>query len=647
MIGDRLVRPSRRFDPERIEPGPDVERSRRRVSRTFALLVVVLVLVLVLVVVAGVGFALREAEVRDPIRPRTIEPFSLKDAHGRTHEPADWRDAKAVVLFVIGTGCPVSREYAPEMRRLARRYGPEGVSFFGVHPDPAVTAEAAARHAEEHGLSFPVLLDPAQELSGDLGVRVTPEAAVLDSQGHVLYRGRIDDRIAPGGERRPAPRRRELEEAILAVIEADVPSTARTEASGSPLPKPRPIVAEDETITYNTHVAPIVWKHCAGCHRPGEVGPFSLLTYKDAAKRAEFLRDVTASRAMPPWRAVHGYGDFHDASRLGRRELAVLARWAANGAPEGDPDDRGEPPAFPDGWQLGSPDLVVTMPESFVIPADVVDSFRAFVLPIPLDRDTAVAAVEFRPGNRRVVHHARFYVDPTGECRRRDAADATPGFASLGEGDIFKPGLGAWVPGLIPRLPPPDVGKVIRKGSDCVLMIHYHGTGKRETDRSSLGWFFCKATPERRMTTLSLSTKRIDIPPGAKRHRLVLTAYVKADAHAVSVLPHGHSLMREIRLTATLPGGRVMPMLWIDDWDFNWQGQYHFARPVPLPEGTRLDLVASYDNSADNPSNPHHPPRRVRFGWLSTDEMLGCHVQVIADDAESQRVFERMFPLGL
>ena len=426
------------------------------------------------------------------------------------------------------------------------------------------------------------------------------------------------------------------------------PSPAcRAVASRRPLPKPRPIVAEDQTITFHEHVAPIVWRHCAGCHRPGEVGPFSLLTFQDAAKRAGFLRDVTASREMPPWRAVHGYGDFHDAGRLSRRELAVLARWAEDGAPEGDPAVGTEPPTFPEGWQLGTPDLVATMSEPFVVPANATDIYRAFVLPLPLDRDTAVAAVEFRRGNRRVVHHARFYVDPTDECRRRDAAESGPGFESFGGGDILKPGLGAWVPGLIPRMPPPDVGKVVRKGSDLILLVHYHGTGKEEVDRSSVGLFFCKTPPERRTSTISLSSIKIDIPPGEGRHRIALTAYMKADAHAISVLPHGHFLMREISLRATLPGGQVVPMLWIDDWDFNWQGQYHFARPVPLPKGTRLDVVAYYDNSAENPFNPHRPPRRVKLGWASTDEMLGCHVQVIADDDASQRVLDKATPFGL
>jgi hypothetical protein len=352
---------------------------------------------------------------------------------------------------------------------------------------------------------------------------------------------------------------------------------------------------------------------------------------------------------MPPWRAVHGYGDFEGSGRLTRRELATLARWAELGAPAGDPADASDPPHFPDGWQLGQPDIVVTMPEAYELAAGKGDVFRSFVLPLGLERDVAVAAVEFRPGNRRIVHHARFYTDPTDECRRRDASEPGPGYVAFEDGGapLVKPGLGAWVPGQVPRLPPPDVGKVVRKGSDLVLLIHYHGTGKTEADRSSVGLYLCKTWPRRQLLHIPLSTEKIDIPPGERRHRMTLTYELAADAHAISIIPHGHRLLREISLTATLPGGKVVPMLWIDDWDFNWQGEYHFARPVALPKGTHLDLVAYYDNSAANPSNPFHPPRRVRYGTKSDAEMLGCHVQIVADDAESERVFEKRLPPGL
>jgi peroxiredoxin len=607
---------------------------RRRRRRILALAGIVAA------IVAAVLVNARDRDVPDPVPPRTIEPFVLTDHLGRSHTPDEWRDAKAVVVFVIGTHCPFTGGACPEMRRLAAAYGNQGVTFVGVVADPSETAEGAARYAEAHRLPFPILLDPSHEFVAELGILATPEAAVLDGEGHVLYRGPTLDR--PGGNDPPL-----AEQVIRAVIADRTPPIASAAAFGSLLPAPKPILAKDATVTFHKDVAPILWERCAGCHRPGEVGPFSLLSYRDAAKRAAFLSEEAGARQMPPWRAVHGYGDFEDLGRLSRRELATLARWAETGAPEGDPQDRRDPPTFPEGWRLGTPDNVITMPEPFVVPAGGGDIYRAFVLPLPLEADTAVAAVEFRPGNRRIVHHARFYVDPSSDCRRRDDADATPGFASLGGGDIVKPGLGAWVPGLIPRMPPSDVGKVIRKGSDLVMLIHYHGTGKEETDQSSIGLYYCRTPPTRKVTTLSLSTIKIDIPPGANRHRMTQTTYLKADAHAIAVMPHGHYLMRQISLTATRPDGKVVPMLWIDDWDFDWQGQYHFARPVPVPKGTRLDLVAVYDNSSENSANPNVPPRRVKFGYASTDEMLGCHVQVIADDDEAQRVFDRTLPLGL
>jgi peroxiredoxin len=587
------------------------------------------------------------AEPNDPVLPPTVDRFTLRDSAGMRHELADWRDDKAVVLFVLCGKCPVFDRYTQEMNRLARLYGKRGVSFFGVQPDPAVTAETAASHAAEHGFPFPVLLDPSHELVGDTGVKSTPEAVLLDGEGHVLYRGRIDDRVNENGKVRDQPRSRDLADALDAVLADRLPKVAETRSFGCPLPPPAPLIPEGKTVTFTNDVAPILWNHCAPCHRPGEVGPFPLLSYRDAAKRADFLVDVTQSRRMPPSKALHGYGDHLDNNLLSRRELAVLERWAETGAAEGDPADLPPAPKFIDGWRLGTPDLVLTMPESFTVPAGGGDYYQAFVLPIPLQNAQSLAALEFRPGNRKVVHHARFYFDPTNTCRKQDAAAPGPGFIAFGGAGINKPGLGAWVPGVVPRFPPADVGKTIPKGSDFILLIHYHGTGKPEADASSIGLYFHDKPAKRRFTFLPLSSDKIDISAGEKRHRMTLTYRVPADSHAYSVLPHGHFLMREISLTAVLPTGKTVPMLWVPDWDFNWQGQYHFARPVALPKGTLLHVVAYYDNSRDNPSNPNDPPCRVRFGWSSTDEMLGCHVQVLADDEEGQDVYDKKYGYGL
>ncbi len=384
--------------------------------------------------------------------------------------------------------------------------------------------------------------------------------------------------------------------------------------------------------TFAKDVAPILWANCAGCHRPGEVGPFSLLGYADAAKRADFLAELTASRAMPPWKAEPGYGSFHDERRLTDDQIATIAAWAEAGAPEGDPADLPARPEFPEGWQLGEPDLVLEMPADFHVPADGPDLYRCFVLPTGIESDAKVAAVEFRPGNRKVVHHALFFLDSTGAGRRRDAQDEAPGYASYGGiGIVPTGGLGGWAPGANARVLPAGHFRPIAAGSDLVMQVHYHPSGKPETDRSKVGIHFVKGPATKQVYGLALRSRKIDIPPGAVDHRVSTSLELPVAVTALGIAPHMHQVGRQMKVTATLPDGEVRPLIWIKDWDFNWQGQYGFAEPVRLPAGTRLDLEAIYDNSTGNPRNPSDPPKRVTWGEQTTDEMCLCGIQVTTD----------------
>jgi hypothetical protein len=380
------------------------------------------------------------------------------------------------------------------------------------------------------------------------------------------------------------------------------------------------------------------------------VGPFPLLTYKDAAKRADFIREVTANGQMPPWKAHPGVGVFLDAPRLSLVEQERLARWAETGCQPGDPAELPPLPRFTDGWQLGQPDLVLTMPEPMVVPASGYDIYRAFDLPMPLDRDVVITGVEFRPGNRRVVHHSRFHLDQTGEARQLEQDDPSPGFSGAYRNSILElpyPGLGGWTPGITPRFAPEGAGRVLPRGSDVVLQIHYHPIGKVESDRSSVGLFFARKPVTRRMAGLTLCTDRIDIPPGTTRHTVILTARIKADVHLYTVVPHAHYLCREFRLAATLPDGTCQPLLWIQDWDLDWQDQYRYAKPVRLPKGTILTLAAYFDNSEGNPRNPNKPPRRVRYGVSSEEEMCACHLEFLPDDASGYKAYPKTSPFSL
>lgn len=386
--------------------------------------------------------------------------------------------------------------------------------------------------------------------------------------------------------------------------------------------------------TYSKDVAPILLKNCAGCHRPGEVGPFSLLSFKDAARRADFLADVTAERRMPPWKPEPGFGDFHDDRRLTDAEIKTIADWSEAGAPEGDPKDLPPTPKFPEGWQLGTPDLVLRASDSFQVPASGDDVYRCFVIPIPIETDRTVAAVEFRPGNAKVVHHALFFLDSTGEGRKKDEAQAGPGYASFGGPGILPTGaLGGWAPGAMPRLLPEGTGKMLRKGSDLVLQVHYHPVGKPESDRSTVGIYFTKTPARKIVGGLAVRSRDIDISPGEKRHHVTAeSGPLPVDAQAIGITPHMHYLGKEMKVVAETPDGKTVPLIWIKDWDFNWQGQYQYRSPVKLPKGTVVKLDAYYDNSAENPRNPSKPPRHVGWGEQTTDEMCLLAVQVVTEN---------------
>ncbi len=578
-----------------------------------------------------------------------VKSFALVDLEGREHSAKEWKDRTAAVLFAIAPDCPISRDYAADMARIAHTFGPRGVLFLGVHSGSESSIVSSRWRNAGWELPFPILRDPARMVARQADIRVTPEAVVLLPDGQIVYRGRIDDRYSAGGKKRP-PGRRDLEDALEAVLDDEMPVVTTATAHGTPLTPASPDDEPGETITFNKHVAPILWQNSARCHRPGEIGPFPILSYRDASRRADFIREVTEADQMPPWKAHPGVGVFVNAPRLSTIEKDVLARWSETGCREGDPADLPPPPKFSDDWALGPPDLVLTMPEPIDLEADGPDLYRAFAIPSSLDRDVTVSGVEFRPGNRRVVHHSRMHLDATGDALRRDRTDPGPGFSGWVRKVSFElpyPGLGGWSPGMTARPAPEGVGRVIPRGSDVVFMIHYHPSGKVERDRSSVGLYFARRPVTRRMTGLVISTQEIDIPAGARRHTIIQSARLKADVHLYTVVPHAHYLCREFRLAATLPDGTCQPLLWIDDWNMDWQDQYRYVKPVRLPKGTILTLATYFDNSEDNPRNPNKPPRPVRFGVGSMDEMCACHLEILPDDPSGYEAYPNKSPFGL
>jgi len=392
----------------------------------------------------------------------------------------------------------------------------------------------------------------------------------------------------------------------------------------------RPEATGDRPVTFNNQVVRIFQRNCQTCHRPGEVAPFSLTTYKDAHARRDDIVEAVESRYMPPWKAVPGHGEFTGVRRLSDEEIRVLARWVAEGAPEGEPRDLPAPRTFPTGWRLGTPGAVLAMEEPFTVPPRTKDIYRCFVVPIRIPGEwRMIRASEVLPGNRKIVHHVQTFLDVTGRSVELDQAEPGPGYTCFG-GPRFDSvgGLGGWAPGYPPIEIPSGVAWGIPPGARLVIQVHYNNPGDTpETDVTQIGVHFTGGPFDRRLALVRAYAWGFEIPADAARKTVTASATLAEDLEALSIHAHMHLLGRAMTVTANLPDGTKRPMLRIDDWDFEWQIRYSYTRPVPLPAGTRIEAECVYDNSAANPKNPSKPPRLVTSGFETTDEM--CQASVL------------------
>ena len=441
---------------------------------------------------------------------------------------------------------------------------------------------------------------------------------------------------------------------------------------------PQHIVSAQELVTFNQHIAKIVHRKCR--HRPGQAGPLSLVTFKEVAKRARTMDAVIDSGYMPPWKPVNDHVEFQNDRRLTSEEKRLLKRWILGGMPRG-MGEAPKLPEFPDGWQLGKPDLVVTMASGkFVVPASGPDIYRSFVFPINLPKDQWIKAIEFRPTAMRSVHHALFFVDEFQNARQMDGKDGKPGISGMaflgGRRTIEKKGtsksrlqalremmeqmrkvqsvevappasnalsrgLGAYVPGWTATKLPGDLAMFLPRGSDIVMQTHFHPSGKREAENGKIAIYFAKSPPSKRIVPIQIPAMfgigvGLKVPAGKSDYRVSESFKVPVDIDLISIGAHAHYICRKAKMTAIRPNGRKSVLLQIDDWDLDWQDRYFFKKPLRIPAGTTLTTELIYDNSSNNPENPNHPPREIRWGRESGDEMGSVTVQVVAAK-ESER----------
>jgi mono/diheme cytochrome c family protein len=526
----------------------------------------------------------------------------------------------ATALVFYSTECPISNSYSPTLSSLVDSFPAKSVKWLGVCVDPDLSDSEVLAHARDFGFRFPVVRDRQGSLSRKLGAKMTPEAFVIDGEGRVRYHGRIDDQFVARQKRNANPSESELKSAIAAVLNGKEVTNPYVEAVGCPLPENPNAAARP---TYCKDVAPILQKNCQECHRPGQVGPFALETYEQARKRAADIAAVVEDRDMPPWKAAPHFGvKFKDARTLSEPEIATLVAWADGDAPLGNPADLPPAPKFPDDWQLGSPDLVLDIGTDFAVGASGEDIYRCFVLPTQLEKDQYVTAVEYRPGNPRVVHHMLAYVDISGKARERDQADPGPGYTCFGgPGDPIHGGLGGWAPGNQPSFLPEGIGRSLPKQSDIILQVHYHPQGKAETDRSKIGLYFSRKPIKQVIHWGVVINPGLELPPGDSNVEIKAAWEVPVGVTAWAVTPHMHLLGRDMQISVKFPDGHVQDLIKVPDWDFNWQITYQFEKPLEIPKGSLVYLVSHFDNSQSNPRNPNKPPKLVKWGEATTDEM--------------------------
>jgi len=409
-----------------------------------------------------------------------------------------------------------------------------------------------------------------------------------------------------------------------------------------PVPKPQnQIPAANQQVTFNRDIAPILFRNCTGCHRPGEAGPFPLLTYKDAKSHARQIAAVTQTKFMPPWLPEPGEFRFADELHLTNQQIELIAKWAEGGATEGAAADLPPTPNFVEGWQMGKPDVIIKAEKPYLLPAKGNDQYWNFIFRMPVNQTRWLKAMEIRPGDKHVVHHANVLVDRTKSARLQESSPGA-GFAGMEikiESEAFDPDSHFlfWKPGTVPYTEPDGMALRLDAGTDLVLNIHLQPSGKPQWIQPSLGLYFTDhpATLYPMLVQLE-NDRKIDIPAGAKDFIVTDEFTVPVDVDLLAIYPHAHYLGRNLQAFATYPDGTKKSLIHIPEWNLNWQAVYRYATPVELPAGTVVSMRYSYDNTDRNPLNPNDPPKRVTAGNSSSDEMAHLWLQVLPRAASSE-----------
>ncbi len=539
----------------------------------------------------------------------------LNGVDGKPRALDDFADKRAILLIFVTTECPIANRYLPVLAQLAKKNADQPVQLLAIYSSPTDDAEKIAAHVKQFHIDFPALDDRDQLLMQAVGAERSAEVFLLDARRAIRYRGRIDDRFGYGHERDSAMRD-DLEIALGELLDRKEISVPRTEAKGCVISSAKR-QSSPGAVTYADRVSRILQDKCQACHRPGSAAPFSLLQPDDAIHWSEMIKQVVVERRMPPWHADPRYGKFSNDRRLSQDQIDTLVSWVDGGAVIGDKSQLPPPRKFADGWTIGTPDVVFELPQEVTVPATGTVRYRYFETPTNFKEDVWIQAAEAKPTNRAVVHHViAFYRDP-----------------KQPKGRIEDQWIAGTAPGDMALVLPAGVARKIPAGATLVWQMHYTPTGKEEKDRSQLGLIFYKGNqpPEHNVQTHGISNHQLLIPAGDANYKIEKEFTVPRDASILSFMPHMHLRGKDFLYRATYPDGRVETLLSVPRFDFSWQSTYRCAEPIHLPKGTRVQCVAHYDNSADNPANPD-PKKTIHWGDQTWDEMMIGYMDYYWDD---------------
>jgi|GEM_PF-97269 len=560
---------------------------------------------------------------------RTIAPFSAAAVDNTTFHSADHKEQVLVVAF-LGVECPLANLYAPSLRALARHYQGKSVAVIAVNANAQDTLEQTRAQARANGLTFPVLKDAGNVVADAFAAERTPEVFVLDAARTVRYCGMLDDQYGYR-ERRAQPTKTYVTDAVDALLKSEPVAVAETPVQGCHIGR---VTKPSETAksSYYRDVLPILQNRCQQCHRHGEIGPFALSDYEVVRDWGPTIRDAVTERRMPPWPADRKIGNFQNDCSLTDQEINAITQWVEEGCPQGDSAEKPAEKKFVEGWNIGKPDRIFSMPESFHVPATGVIEYKNFYVSPVFTKDTWVQGVECRFGNHSVVHHMLVLLDfPKDHSRSQDGL--VNGFFAAG------------APGGSYFLFPQGYAKKIPKGARLRFQMHYTPNGTAADDLSKFGIVLAKGNSSKEIQTFALGKPDILIPAGDADHMEWASQTVPADITLTALMPHMHVRGKSFSFFLQRPNGEKEPLLSVPRWDFNWQYQYELAQPLVVPRGSKLIVEAHWDNSASNPNNIL-PLVDARFGEQTFDEMFIGYINAIpaktvADTGHSGRPHRR------